>query len=68
MSRTERELPLHVRIAPSEENGLTDFTDVKCEQIMTIEKSRLMRRRGGITSDELSRVDAALKLSLNLLS
>ncbi|TMC36368.1 MAG: type II toxin-antitoxin system PemK/MazF family toxin [Chloroflexi bacterium] len=67
MSRTERELPLHVRIAPSEENGLTDFTDVKCEQIMTIEKSRLMRRRGGITSDELSRVDTALKLSLNLL-
>ena len=68
MSRTERELPLHVRIAPSEENGLTDFTDVKCEQIMTIEKSRLMRRRGNITPDELSRVDVALKLSLNLLS
>jgi mRNA interferase MazF len=68
MSRTERELPLHVRIAPSEENGLTDFTDVKCEQVMTIEKSRLMRRRGGITADELSRVDVALKLSLNLLS
>src|SRR5438270_14073292 len=55
MSRTERELPLHVRISPSEENGLTDFTDVKCEQIMTIEKSCLMRLRGGITSDELSR-------------
>jgi len=68
MSRTERELPLHVRIAPSEENGLTDFTDVKCEQVMTIEKSRLMRRRGGITADELSRVDVALKLSLSLLS
>ena len=68
MSRTERELPLHIRIATSEENGLTDFTDVKCEQIMTIEKSRLMRRRGNITPDELSRVDVALKLSLNLLS
>ena len=68
MSRTERELPLHVRIAPSEENGLTDFTDVKCEQVMTIEKSRLMRRRGGITADELSRVDVALRLSLSLLS
>ena len=67
MSRTERELPLHVRIAPSEENGLTDFTDVKCEQIMTIEKSRLMRRRGSITPEELSRVDVALKLSLDLL-
>jgi len=67
MSRTERELPLHVRIAPSEENGLTDFTDVKCEQIMTIEKSRLIRRRGSITPEDLSRVDVALKLSLSLL-
>ena len=68
MSRTERELPLHVRIAPSPENGLSDFTDVKCEQLMTIEKSRLIRRRGSINSEELSRVDVALKLSLNLLS
>ncbi len=66
MSRTERELPLHVRIAPSEENGLTDFTDVKCEQLMTIEKSRLVRRRGNINLEELGRVDIALKLSLSL--
>src|SRR5256886_15863086 len=68
MSRTERELPLHVRIAPNEENGLTDYTDVKCEQVMTIEKSRLLRKRGVITSEELTRVDNALKLSLNLLT
>ena len=68
MSRTERELPLHVRIAPNEDNGLNDFTDVKCEQVMSIEKSRLLRRRGAINTEELSRVDLALKLSLNLLS
>src|SRR6266704_592874 len=67
MSRTERELPLHVHIAPSEGNGLTDFTDVKCEQVMTIEKSRLIRLRGSISSEELSRVDTALKVSLDLL-
>ena len=66
MSRTERELPLHVRIYPTEENGLTAETDVKCEQIMTIEKSRLLRRRGSITPEEMSRVDVALKLSLSL--
>lgn len=66
MSRTERELALHVRIAPSPENGLSDYTDVKCEQVMTIEKSRLLRRRGIITSEELRRVDTALGLSLNL--
>jgi len=68
MSRTEREIPLHVRITPSEENGLTDFTDVKCEQVMTIEKSRLIRRRGAITSEELNKVDVALKVSLDLLA
>ena len=68
MSRTEREIPLHVRIAPNEENGLTDFTDVKCEQVMTIEKSRLLRRRGSISPEELTRVDNALKISLDLLS
>ena len=68
MSRTEREIPLHVRISPTEENGLTDFTDVKCEQVMTIEKSRLIRRRGVITSEELNKVDVALKLSLDLLT
>lgn len=66
MSRTERELSLHVRISPSEENGLTDYTDVKCEQIMTIEKSRLIRRRGVITFEELRQVDNALRLSLGL--
>ena len=68
MSRTERELPLHVRITPSAENGLTDYTDVKCEQVMTIEKSRLLRRRGSISNEELARVDNALKLSLDLLA
>lgn len=68
MSRTERELSLHVRIAPTEENGLTDYTDVKCEQVMTIEKSRLLRRRGIITNEELNRVDMALRLSLNLIN
>lgn len=67
MSRTERELSLHVRITPNQHNGLTDFTDVKCEQIMTVEKSRLIRRRGFITPEELHRVDQALRLSLHLL-
>ncbi len=66
MSRTERELPLHVRISPTPENGLTDYTDVKCEQVMTIEKSRLLRKRGVITPEELHRVDLALRLSLGL--
>lgn len=66
MSRTERELPLHVRISPTPENGLSDYTDVKCEQVMTVEKTRLLRKRGVITTEELHRVDLALRLSLGL--
>ncbi|SRR5579883_2960436 len=66
MSRTERELALHVRIAPTPENGLTNETDVKCEQVMTIEKSRLIRRRGSLTHEEMQRVDNALRISLSL--
>jgi mRNA interferase MazF len=66
MSRTSRELPLHVRIMPGPQNGLTDYTDVKCEQVMTIEKSRLIRRRGSISPEEMHRVDHALRLSLHL--
>jgi mRNA interferase MazF len=67
MSRTERELPLHIRITPNAQNGLTDFTDVKSEQIMTIEKSRLIKRRGNISADEMLRVDQAIRVSLHLL-
>jgi mRNA interferase MazF len=67
MTRTERELALHVRITPNAENGLTDYTDVKCEQVMTIGKARLIRKRGTISPEELHRVDSALRLSLNLV-
>jgi mRNA interferase MazF len=67
MSRTERELPLHVRISASPENGLVHDTDVKCEQLLTIEKTRLLRRRGTISDEEMRRVDTALRLSLDLL-
>jgi len=67
MSRTERELPLHVRITPKAQNGLSDYTDVKCEQMMTIEKTRLLRRRGVISPEEMQRVDHALRISLHLL-
>ena len=66
MSRTERELPLHVRITPSPENGLTDFTDVKCEQLMTISKDRLLTRIGRLSDQDLARVEAALRRALSL--
>jgi mRNA interferase MazF len=39
---------------------------ILCAQLMTVDKGRLMRHRGDITSDQLKKVDAALVVSLGL--
>ena len=46
-------------------------TDAECVctawwQLLTVDKERLMRHRGDITSDQLKEVDAALVVSLGL--
>jgi len=35
--------------------------------LLTIEKSRLLRRRGAISDEAMRQVDTALRLSLNLV-
>lgn len=68
MSTKGREIPFHVRIEPTERNGLTATTYVKCEQILTIDKRRLTGNgpRGGLTEAEMEAVERALRLSLAL--
>jgi mRNA interferase MazF len=59
--------PLHVRIRPSATNGLKADSYVKCEQLTTISKTRLVGEPWGRLSDaEMAQVDEALKLSLSL--
>lgn len=59
-------IPTHVELLPSPVNGLGEVSYVKAEQIMTIEKERLLSRIGSLTSAEMNRVDAALKRSQGL--
>lgn len=68
MSSSGREIPLHIRIDPSRENGLRETTWVKCEQVLTISKLRLSgsRATGRITAVELRKVEIALMLSVGL--
>jgi mRNA interferase MazF len=67
MSTKGKPIPFHVRIPPSPENGLSEETYVKCEQILTLAKARLEGRRlGRISPEELKRVETAVKLSLAL--
>ena len=56
----------HVKIQPSVENGLRQTSTVKCEQIITISKSRLQKRIGQLDAQDMALVDYALRLTLTL--
>jgi len=59
----------HVAIRKSRLNGLKEDSFVKCEQLMTISKGRLIGRSWGkLSADEMKRVDDAIRISLGLPS
>jgi mRNA interferase MazF len=66
VSRKGRDLPFHIRLEPSPENGLSEVSFAKCEQIFTITKERLEKRLGRVTPARLKEVAAALALVLDL--
>lgn len=68
MSTQGKPIPFHVRIAPDERNGLEAATYVKCEQILTLTKARLLGTKplGRLSAAEMRKVEVAVKLSLAL--
>lgn len=66
VSSQGHEIPLHVRLRPTRENGLRNVSFVKCEQIFTIGKERLGARLGTLRPDEMAKVNEALRLNLDL--
>lgn len=66
MSRSGRDIPSHVLVAPTPENGLSAAAYVKCEQIQTISKERLGAFIGRLTDSEMQPVSVALKRMLSL--
>jgi len=66
ISTSGKPVPFHVRVEPSTENRLRAVSFVKCEQVLTIAKSRLLRRIGHLMAADLVRVVAALKLVLEM--
>lgn len=60
-TREKESLPTHVRINSAERPSLA-----LCEQIMTVCKSRLERRIGSVTAEEMQNIDNALKISLGI--
>ena len=68
MSTHGKPIPFHVRIAPDPRNGLREVTFVKCEQVLTIAKARLLGSEplGRLSTIEMRKVEVAVKLSLAL--
>jgi mRNA-degrading endonuclease toxin of MazEF toxin-antitoxin module len=60
--------PFHVRIDPVKSNGLRETTFVKCEQILTISKTRLAGKGplGRVSAGQFRQVEAATLLAIGI--
>lgn len=59
-------LPTHVIIHSSEENGLRVDSTVLLEQLRTIDKKRIKDKIGTISHNDLAKIQNALKVSLEI--
>jgi len=66
MSTAGRQIPTHVEVLPSNENGLRELSYVKCEQLLTVSKGRLRDRIGALSPGLMANVDVAIKRVLFL--
>ena len=64
-TQQRRPYPFQVSIT-AEESGLSEDSIIKCEQIQTIDQSRLGRLAGVLNREKMAAVDLALQRSLGL--
>ncbi len=58
--------PPHVRVEPSDSNGLKHVTYIKTEQIFTVMKTALRKKVGRLSGEDVERLDSALKATLSV--
>ena len=61
-SQKKNKLPTHIKI--SRKCGIKKFSIACCEQIRTIDKTRLMNKIGHLPSSEILKLNTALKRSV----
>jgi mRNA interferase MazF len=61
ISTKGKTVPFHVPVNPSGGNGLQEKSFVKCEQILTISKERLIRRVGCLDDEQMKVVAAEIR-------
>lgn len=53
-SQHKRNLPTHITVYPDNDNGLTKISTIMCEQITTIDKSRILYKLGHIENEGIA--------------
>ena len=66
VSTKGKPVPFHVAVRPTKGNGLTAPSFIKCEQVLTVAKERLVKRLGALQEEQLRQVHRAVKLVMEL--
>lgn len=65
-SQCKTKIPTHVDVKMNYINNLKYDSTLLCEQIITIDKSQIIKITGYLTDEEMLQMDDALKISLGL--
>ena len=65
LTRTPRKIRWHVPVSPPE-GGLTSESYIQCENVRSISKARLKRRRGRVSEATLNQIEDRLRILLGL--
>lgn len=65
-SEEKHKIPTHITLYPNSDNGLTKVSTAMCEQIRTIDKSRIKSKIGHIDMDMLvNRIQQSLSIAFS---
>ena len=65
VTRTQRKIRWHVPVAPPE-GGLSSGSFIQCENVRSVSKQRLKRRRGRVSPPVMQQVEDRLRILLGL--
>ena len=66
VSTKGKSVPFHISVKPNRRNGLTEPSFVKCEQVLTVTKERLVRKLGTMEEGQLQQVNRGVRLVLEI--
>ena len=64
VTTTVRGIPSEVAV--DHRDGFDNFCAINCDELVTIDKARLMERRGALSTARLTELDEALRFALQL--